>query len=291
MCRGLVRKVIIEKRSKALKMENSLIGGNRVKNIVITGSTKGAGLCMAREFLKAGCNVTISGRSEKSFENAKEVLAGFSGKVLFVPCNVGVKEEIENLWNVSADKWGNIDFWINNAGQNCPHKFVYDTEQIYIDAVLDTNLRGMIYASQVAAKNMIAQGCGQIWNMEGLGSNNMIQEKTIVYGTTKHALTYFTKGLAKELEGTPVMAGRLSPGMMLTDFIIKPPDGEKPAMLENDGSRKIFNILADRPETVAAFFVPRMLKNRKNNAHIVWLTRRKSSLRFAISIFKTRRIV
>jgi short-subunit dehydrogenase len=262
-----------------------------VENIVITASTRGAGLCMAREFLKSGCNVTVSGRSEKSFEVSKKVLAKFSDKVLYLPCNVSVKEEVENLWNESANKWGQIDFWINNAGQNCPHKYVYDTDQNYVDAVIDTNLKGMIYGSQVAAKNMLSQGSGQIWNMEGLGSNNMIQEKTIIYGTSKHALTYFTKGLAKELEGTSVLVGRLSPGMMLTDFITKTPNGEKPVIFEDKSFNKIFNILADKPETVAAFFVPRILKNRKNNAHIVWLTNTKSSLRFAMSLFKTRKLI
>ena len=262
-----------------------------MKNIIITGSTKGAGLNMAREFLKAGCNVTVSGKDEKNLETAKKVLSGFSGSVLYVKCNVGIKEEVENLWNESAGRWGQIDYWINNAGQNCPHKFVYDTEQIYVDAVINTNLRGLIYGSQVAAKNMLLQDSGQIWNMEGLGSNNMIQPKTILYGTTKHAVTYFTKGLAKELEGTSVLAGRLSPGMMLTDFITKPPDDQKPAMFENTGSKKIFNILADRPETVAAYFVPRMLCNRKNNAHIVWLTKRKSYFRFMVSIFRKRELI
>lgn len=190
-----------------------------MKTIVITGSTRGVGLCMAKEFLKSGCNVTVSGRNKKSLDAAKEELAEFSDKVLYVLCNVRIKAELENLWNEAARKWGQVDFWINNAGQNCPHEFVYDTEQNYVDAVIDTNIKGIIYGSQIAAKNMLSQGSGQIWNMEGLGSNDMIQVKTILYGTTKHALTYFTKGLAKELAGTHVFAGRLSPGMMLTDFI------------------------------------------------------------------------
>jgi NAD(P)-dependent dehydrogenase (short-subunit alcohol dehydrogenase family) len=211
-----------------------------VKNIVITGSTRGIGLCMAREFLKSGCNVIVSGRSEKSFEVAKKELAEFSDRVLYVPCNVRMKEELENLWQEAAGKWGRVDFWINNAGQNCPHEFVYDTEQNYVDAVIDTNIRGMIYGSQVAAKNMLSQGSGQIWNMEGLGSNDMIQVKTILYGTSKHALTYFTKGLAKELAGTSVLAGRLSPGMMLTDFIAKTPDGEKSPVLDDPDFQKVF---------------------------------------------------
>jgi len=262
-----------------------------LKNIIITGSTRGEGLCLAKEFLKSGCNVTVSGRSEKSFDTAKKELEKYSDKVLYVPCNVRIKEEIENLWNKSAEKWGQIDFWINNAGQNCPHEFVYNTEQSYIDAVIDTNIKGMIYGSQTAAKNMLIQGGGQIWNMEGLGSNDMIQVKTILYGTSKRALTYFTKGLAKELSGTPVLAGRLSPGMMLTDFITKTPEGNKSPVIEDQRFQKIFNILADKPEKVAEFFVPRILENTKNDAHIVWLTNTKSMLRFMTAPFKKRKLI
>jgi NADP-dependent 3-hydroxy acid dehydrogenase YdfG len=262
-----------------------------MKNVVITGSTRGVGLCMAKEFLKSGCNVTVSGRSEKSFEIAKQELAEFSDKVLYVPCNVRRKEELENLWQESARKWGQVDYWINNAGQNAPHEFAYDTEQSYVDAVIDTNIRGLIYGSQVAVRNMLLQASGQLWNMEGLGSNDMIQVKTILYGTSKRALTYFTRGLAKELVGKPVLVGRLSPGMMLTDFITKTPDGEKSPVIEDQRFKKIFNILADKPETVAAFFVPRMLENKKNDAHIVWLTKIKALLRFTTSSFNKRELL
>jgi len=160
-----------------------------------------------------------------------------------------------------------------------------------VDSVLDTNIKGMIYGSMVAAKHMLAQGGGQIWNMEGMGSNNMIQPKTILYGTTKHALTYFTKGLAKELKGTPVMAGRLSPGMMLTDFITKDHKGAPSPVIENTQFINIFNILADRPETVAAFLVPRMLKNTRNNSQIAWLTNTKAFVRFSTAMFRKHRLL
>lgn len=260
-----------------------------MKNIVITGSSRGLGLCMAREFLKAGCNVTVSGRSEKSFEHIRKELDEFSDRVLYIPCNVKIKEELENLWGKSVKKWGKVDIWINNAGLNCPDEFIYKTEQKYVDEVIDTDLKGVIYGSQVAAKNMLSQGSGQIWNMEGLGSNDSIVIKTILYGTSKHALTYFTKGLAKEREGTGVFAGRLSLGMMLTDFINKTTDGEKAEV--NPGFQKILNILGDKPETVAEFFAPKILKNTKNNAHIVWLTNRKTIFRFATAAFKKRKLV
>jgi short-subunit dehydrogenase len=138
---------------------------------------------------------------------------------------------------------------------------------------------------------MIKQGYGAIYSMEGLGSDNRIQEKTILYGTGKCALTYFMRGLSKELKGTGVIAGRLSPGMMLTDFITKTPDGEPSEVISDERFKKIFNILADRPETVARYFVPKILQNAKNGVQIRWLNGGKAAWRFMTAPFRKGRLI
>lgn len=251
-----------------------------MKNVVITGSTRGIGFAMAMEFLRAGCSVTLSGRGDSLAQDVRNLLAEYDDKYIYVQCDVQQKSSLQKLWDAALAKWDQIDIWINNAGQNAPHAYAWETGEAYTDNVVRTNLIGMIYGSQVAAEGMIEQGHGAIYGMEGLGSNNMIQIKTILYGTTKRALTYFMKGLAREIEGTGVIAGRLSPGMMLTDFITKSPDGDPSDVLSDQKFRKIFNILADKPETVAKFFIPRMLRNTKNNVQIAWLTNTKAAWRF-----------
>ena len=262
-----------------------------MKSIVITGSTRGIGLAMAKEFLKAGCAVTLSGRGESLSADARGELHSFEDRCQYVPCDVQKRVDLENLWNVAVDRFGRVDIWINNAGQNAPHTWIQDTQERYVRAAIETNLLGLIFGSQVAAQGMRKQGYGAIYGMEGLGSNDMIQPKTILYGTTKRALTYFMRGLAKELEGSGVIAGRLSPGMMLTDFITKTPDGALAAIETDESFRKIFNILADKPETVAAYFVPRILRNTKNDNQIAWLTGWKAALRFAAAPLRTKRLV
>ncbi len=262
-----------------------------MKNVVITGSTRGIGFSMAAEFLIAGCNVTLSGRGEGLSEAARSVLYSFEGKNIYVPCNVQEKASLQNLWDASLAKWGEIDLWINNAGQNAPHLYSWETGETYTENTIKTNIIGMIYGSQIAASGMLKQGHGAIYSMEGLGSNNMIQLKTILYGTTKHALTYFMKGLSKELEGTCVIAGRLSPGMMLTDFITKTPDGVQSDVILDTKFKKLFNILADKPETVARFFIPRILGNTKNNVQIVWLTNKKAAWRFMTAHLRKDRLI
>jgi short-subunit dehydrogenase len=261
------------------------------KNIVITGSTRGIGFEMAKQFLKHGCNVVFSGRGESLNNESVEQLKDYGSKYIYVSCDVQKKSDLQRLWDKSIEKWGRIDIWINNAGQNTPHVFSWETEEAVTRQIIETNIIGMVMGSQVAVTGMLGQKAGAVYSMEGLGSNNMIQEKTIHYGMTKRALTYYMKGLAKELEGSGVIAGRLSPGMMLTDFITKSPDGTPSEVTTNESFRKVFNILADRPETVAEFLVPRMLSNKKNDAHIVWLTNGKAAVRFMTAPFKKRKLI
>lgn len=262
-----------------------------MKSVVITGSTRGLGLAMAREFLRAGCNVTLSGRGESLPEAVRAELSCFKRNYVYIQCNVQEKASLQDLWDLSLKQWGGVDIWINNAGQNTPHMFSWETGETFTENVINTNILGMIYGSQIAAAEMLKQGHGAIYSMEGLGSNNMIQRKTILYGTTKHALTYFMKGLANELDGTGVIAARLSPGMMLTDFITKAPDGEDSGVVSDKKFKKVFNTLADKPETVAEFFIPKMLSNTKNNAQIIWLTNRKSAWRFITAGFRRERLI
>jgi short-subunit dehydrogenase len=262
-----------------------------MKNVVITGSTRGIGYAMAREFLQAGCNVTLSGRGEALPKSAHDELKSLEGKYIYVQSDVQQRASLQQLWDASITRWGSVDIWINNAGQNAPYLFAWETGASYTENVINNNVVGMIYGSQIAAEGMLKQGQGAIYSMEGLGSNNMIQPKTILYGTSKCALSYFMKGLARELDGTGIIAGRLSPGMMLTDFITKTPDGDQSEVIADDKFKKIFNILADKPETVAKFFIPRILSNTKNDVQIAWLTNRKAIWRFMTAAFRKRRLL
>ncbi len=69
---------------------------------------------------------------------------------------------------MSSAKWGQVDIWINNAGQNVPHKFSWETGEEYTSNVVGTNIVGMIYGSQVAAAEMIKRGHGVFIVWRGL---------------------------------------------------------------------------------------------------------------------------
>jgi short-subunit dehydrogenase len=131
---------------------------------------------------------------------------------------------------------------------------------------------------------MRKQGGGQIYNLEGWGSDGKRRNALTVYGTTKRAVRYFTRGLADELEGESVLVGTLSPGMMVTDFLTAPMVG----MEDAEPMRRIVNILGDRPQTVAEYLVGKILGNRRNHAYFVWLTTAKIIGRFLMAPFRKR---
>ena len=106
-----------------------------------------------------------------------------------------------------------------------------------------------------------------------------------VYGSSKAALTYFTRALVLDTQNLPVHVGFLSPGIVLTDLFTGGPDAEL-----SESTKRIANILGDRVETVAPFLVEGMMSNEKHGAKIAWLTRRKIVWRFLSARFRRRDI-
>lgn len=253
-------------------------------NVVITGSSRGLGFAMAKRFLNSGYKVVISGRNEDTLLAAKHQLQSFSGDVVPVVCDVQDRRDVIRLWETAVEQLGTVDIWINNAGINQPDVHLWDVSPEDVHHVIQTNLLGTIYGSQVAMQGMLRQKKGHIFNMEGFGSNDMQQAGLNLYGTTKRAITYFTSALAKEAEGTPIKVGLLSPGMMVTDFITK----TESVLNDVARSRKIFNILGDKPETVADFLVSKIIGGQNNGARIAWLTKPKAAFRFMTASFRKR---
>jgi len=239
------------------------------KIVVITGSTRGIGLGMANAFLARGCSVMISGRNKEDVDNTVIALRqqythqGISG----YPCDVRDPDQVESLWSESITNFGHVDIWINNAGISGDKQMIMESTSEQVENVVKTNLLGIIYGSQVAARGMIEQGYGSIYNMEGMGSDGKMHDGLILYGMTKYGESYFTKGFSKEMAKSSVIVGSLRPGMVATDFITRQYENRPEEWKQ---VQRIFNIIAERVEVVTPWLVDQMLKNKKNGVHISW---------------------
>ena len=94
-----------------------------------------------------------------------------------MPCDVTDLGPVRFLWDEAARAFGRVDIWINNAGIMNTAKVYWELDLAEIGAVVATNILGVMYGSQVAFQGMLAQGHGQIYNLEGMGSNgNMARD-------------------------------------------------------------------------------------------------------------------
>jgi NAD(P)-dependent dehydrogenase (short-subunit alcohol dehydrogenase family) len=255
------------------------------KVVVVTGGTRGIGRGLVEAFLDRGCAVALCGRSASSVDAA---LAGLRGRsVTGVVADVSDEAAMQKLWDEAVSTFGRVDVWINNAGVSAPRGQVQDLDLQHVRDAIDTNLLGTIAGSAVALRGFLAQGSGQLWNMEGFGSNGQRAPGLAVYGASKRAVTYFTRALLKDTKGTPVQVGLLSPGIVATDLLTGDYDGQPEQLAK---AKRIFNILGDRVETVTPWLADKVLATRRTGAHVQWLTKPKAFGRFATAGFRKRDI-
>jgi len=258
-----------------------------MKHIIITGSTRGIGFGLAQAFLELGCTVTVSGRMQSSVDeavgrlNEKHDRSHIDG----CACDVRHLEQIRALWDRSIERFEKVDVWINNAGFSGSQAPVWKIPPDQALDIVQTNLLGVIYGSMVAIQGMLGQGFGGLYNMEGMGSDGRKHDGLSLYGTTKYGMHYFTECLVRETQGTPLVVGSLRPGMVITDMILKQYEG---GSAEWERARRVFNLLADRVETVAPWLAAQILTNQRSGVCIRWLTKGKLVRRMLFSPFQKR---
>lgn len=261
-----------------------------MKTVVITGSARGLGYELANEFRKNNYNVVLSDINKDNLYRAKEKLEEIKseGKIITVLCDVTKTKDLEHLIEESLSAFKTIDIWINNAGVNQPMLPIWDLNDSTIDKLIDIDLKSTIIASKLVIKQMIKQGFGQIYGVEGYGSNDATMLGLSIYGTSKRAVTYYYRALANEVKESklPIQIGLLSPGIMITEFLTHSVDNDSIEL--SNKTKKVYNILGDYPDVIAKYLVNKMINNKKNNVKFNWLTNRKAAYRFATSMFNKR---
>jgi NAD(P)-dependent dehydrogenase (short-subunit alcohol dehydrogenase family) len=259
-----------------------------MKVVVVTGSTRGLGFALAQEFLARECAVVVCGRTQAAVDKATTALAAHAPaeRIFGMPCDVGDFAQVEALWQGAVEHFGRVDIWINNAGLGGKMRDFWAQSADEMESIVQANVVGSMYGCRVALAGMLAQGSGALYNMEGFGSDGSVRPGLTPYATSKAAIRYLTKALVRETKGTPVQVGAISPGLMVTDLLM-----ENVSPDQKDSARKVFNILADRVETVAPWIVERVLANNKSGVRIEWLTRAKVLRRFTVAPFQRRQVI
>ena len=259
------------------------------QKIVITGSTRGIGYGLAEAFLQLGCAVTVNGRSEASTAKAVNQLSSKYDSERVFGCANDITDlmQVTSLWDAAASRFGRVDIWVNNAGYAGEMAMIWERPGAEVKAVIATNLTGTIFGSQVAMRGMLVQGHGAIYNLEGMGSDGRKHAGLSLYGTTKSAIHYFTESLALEAKDTGILIGSLRPGLVATDLLR---DRYKDRPEDWKRAKRIFNVLAERVETVAPWMAGQMLNNQKNGVILAYSSLWKITWKFLSSRFIKRKV-
>ena len=256
-----------------------------MSTVVITGSTQGIGRGLALEFARRGHNLVVAGRVPVRVEQTLQALAEEPGQAAGQPCDVTRVDQVQALWDLAVERFDQVDIWINNAGLARTVWPILEVPQGDMETMLCTNMLGTINGSRIAARGMVAQGQGKLFNMLGGGSDGEYFPGMGIYGTTKRGLDYFTRALVKELADTPVIVGKIRPGMVITEAVVR----EARANMEGfQKSRKMMNRLVDTVETVAPFLVDRILATTKSGGKIRWLNGGKMARRMLAAMVRER---
>jgi 3-oxoacyl-[acyl-carrier protein] reductase len=196
-------------------MENGKLNG---KVGVVTGASKGIGAAIAKEFAAEGAAVVINYASDKQgADRIVDEISKGGGEAIAIQGNVAKKADVERLFAEAEKAFGKIDILVNNAGV---YEFVLlqeVTEQKF-HRMFDTNVLGMLLATQEALKHFNADGASII-NISSLASS-LTPPTAVVYNATKGAVDAITRTLAKELGPQRIRVNSINPGMVITDGVI-----------------------------------------------------------------------
>ena len=251
-----------------------------MSNVVITGSSKGIGRGLAEEFVKRGHNVTVSARGTADVGRAAAELNALGpGKASGTTCDVTSKQQVQNLWDHARGAFGTVDLWINNAGYATAQYLVHEMPEDVVHRLVDGNLKGTIFGSQVAITGFREQGSGALYNMLG-GSfqGKRLTPNMGVYSSTKSAIWRLTLYLVEETRDSDILVGAISPGMLISDNWFEQQKQVSPE--EWQKIRPTLNILCDYVETSAPWLVEQVLANTESGKRIAWLTTGKIMKRF-----------
>jgi len=183
---------------------------------LVTGSSKGIGLAIARGLLEAGATVILNGRDAEQLERARATLAAWDGKVYARSFDVTDSRAVETAIAAIEAEIGPIEVLFNNAGMQ--HRA--PLEEFPLEAwerLKATNIDSVFFVGQAVAKRMIPRGRGKIINIASVQSE-LARSGIAPYTATKGAVKMLTKGMATDWARHGLQVNALGPGYFKTEL-------------------------------------------------------------------------
>lgn len=213
------------------------------KVVVITGAGSGIGRAAALLLASRGARVVLGARREPQIAAVAAEIQAAGGQAVHRRADVTRREDLEALVQLACAQFGRLDVLLNNSGIGPISRF--DALRVDDwDAMIDVNIRGVLYGIAAALPVFKRQGSGHIINMISTAGLKILPTMG-VYAATKNAVRTLTEALRQEA-GPTLRVTEISPGMTATDFIESMTDETVKAAI-----RKHADAVAIPPEAIA----------------------------------------
>ncbi len=195
-----------------------------MKQALVTGATSGIGRATALRLAREGYTITATGRRAERLETLRREIEAAGGHCTTLCFDVRSEEEVRR----ALEPLERIDLLVNNAGLAAGLEHIDCGDTRDWDAMIDTNVKGLLYVTRVVSAKMVAAGSGHIFNIGSIAGTEPY-ENGAVYCASKHAVHAISQAMRADLLAAGIKVTEIRPGMVETEFSVVRFHGDRAA--------------------------------------------------------------
>ena len=195
-----------------------------MKQALVTGATSGIGRATALRLAREGYAITATGRRAERLETLCREIEAAGGHCTTLCFDVRSEEEVRR----ALEPLERIDLLVNNAGLAAGLEHIDCGDTRDWDAMIDTNVKGLLYVTRVVSAKMVAAGSGHIFNIGSIAGTEPY-ENGAVYCASKHAVHAISQAMRADLLAAGIKVTEIRPGMVETEFSVVRFHGDRAA--------------------------------------------------------------
>lgn len=195
-----------------------------MKQALVTGATSGIGRATALRLAREGYAITATGRRAERLETLRREIEATGGHCTTLCFDVRSEEEVRR----ALEPLERIDLLVNNAGLAAGLEHIDCGDTRDWDAMIDTNVKGLLYVTRVVSAKMVAAGHGHIFNIGSIAGTEPY-ENGAVYCASKHAVHAISQAMRADLLAAGIKVTEIRPGMVETEFSVVRFHGDRAA--------------------------------------------------------------
>lgn len=193
-----------------------MMSHNPAKTALITGATSGIGRATAELFARNGIRLVVCGRRRERLEELRHIVSAFT-EIHMLEFDVRNREDVAAAIGSLPASFSRIDILVNNAGNGHGLEPIQDGSLDDWDAMIDGNVKGLLYVSKAVIPQMVARKSGHIINIGSISAKEVYPNGS-VYCASKFAVDALNRGMRIDLHAHGIRVGAIHPGMVETEF-------------------------------------------------------------------------